>query len=110
MPRSTCPPPRAAASCGSICPRWIRGRVESGRRGFLAHQADEVPFAVAADREPDVVAADLGDAARLLLEHNPCLSERPLRLAGIRDAIIRSEEHTSELQSRQYLVCRLLLE
>src|ERR1035437_8733372 len=26
------------------------------------------------------------------------------------DARIRSEEHTSELQSRQYLVCRLLLE
>src|SRR3712207_7782726 len=25
-------------------------------------------------------------------------------------AYIRSEEHTSELQSRQYLVCRLLLE
>src|SRR3712207_9480581 len=25
-------------------------------------------------------------------------------------AMIRSEEHTSELQSRQYLVCRLLLE
>src|SRR3712207_7442045 len=29
--------------------------------------------------------------------------------AGI-DADHRSEEHTSELQSRQYLVCRLLLE
>src|SRR3712207_8442724 len=26
------------------------------------------------------------------------------------DLIPRSEEHTSELQSRQYLVCRLLLE
>src|SRR3712207_7717682 len=26
------------------------------------------------------------------------------------DAARRSEEHTSELQSRQYLVCRLLLE
>src|SRR3712207_8033442 len=26
------------------------------------------------------------------------------------DEIVRSEEHTSELQSRQYLVCRLLLE
>src|SRR3712207_8780538 len=25
-------------------------------------------------------------------------------------SIVRSEEHTSELQSRQYLVCRLLLE
>src|SRR3712207_9245983 len=30
-------------------------------------------------------------------------------LDGIRDSS-RSEEHTSELQSRQYLVCRLLLE
>src|SRR3712207_6854624 len=28
----------------------------------------------------------------------------------IRDVTARSEEHTSELQSRQYLVCRLLLE
>src|SRR3712207_8040360 len=26
------------------------------------------------------------------------------------DESVRSEEHTSELQSRQYLVCRLLLE
>src|SRR3712207_7216915 len=26
------------------------------------------------------------------------------------DRYVRSEEHTSELQSRQYLVCRLLLE
>src|SRR3712207_6885638 len=30
------------------------------------------------------------------------------RIAGV--AAGRSEEHTSELQSRQYLVCRLLLE
>src|SRR5438445_10068583 len=29
---------------------------------------------------------------------------------GDRPALDRSEEHTSELQSRQYLVCRLLLE
>src|SRR3712207_8677723 len=27
-----------------------------------------------------------------------------------REGLSRSEEHTSELQSRQYLVCRLLLE
>src|SRR5258707_11773042 len=40
------------------------------------------------------------------------------RLLGVREArehvvaeqSLRSEEHTSELQSRQYLVCRLLLE
>src|SRR3712207_9074041 len=29
------------------------------------------------------------------------------RYCWIRDAYYRSEEHTSELQSRQYLVCRL---
>src|SRR3712207_7140022 len=35
--------------------------------------------------------------------------ERPTEvLAGA--TLVRSEEHTSELQSRQYLVCRLLLE
>src|SRR3712207_7134488 len=31
-------------------------------------------------------------------------------VARTRSAATRSEEHTSELQSRQYLVCRLLLE
>src|SRR3712207_8934343 len=35
----------------------------------------------------------------------------PLLLGGeIAARALRSEEHTSELQSRQYLVCRLLLE
>src|SRR3712207_8400472 len=32
------------------------------------------------------------------------------RLGALCGGISRSEEHTSELQSRQYLVCRLLLE
>src|SRR2546422_5015319 len=32
------------------------------------------------------------------------------RLAVIRSHTLRSEEHTSELQSRLHLVCRLLLE
>src|SRR3712207_7180274 len=31
-------------------------------------------------------------------------------LTGCEARLVRSEEHTSELQSRQYLVCRLLLE
>src|SRR3989449_7390805 len=31
-------------------------------------------------------------------------------IAGLRPATTRSEEHTSELQSRLHLVCRLLLE
>src|SRR3712207_6859770 len=37
-----------------------------------------------------------------------CLGRGQLCLSGIQPD--RSEEHTSELQSRQYLVCRLLLE
>src|SRR3712207_8801776 len=36
----------------------------------------------------------------------PVPAGAPLR----RHAVHRSEEHTSELQSRQYIVCRLLLE
>src|SRR3712207_7345627 len=45
----------------------------------------------------------LGD--RLVLEVAPA---RRVELDV--EAVRRSEEHTSELQSRQYLVCRLLLE
>src|SRR3712207_7285962 len=33
-----------------------------------------------------------------------------VRRSRARNGTARSEEHTSELQSRQYLVCRLLLE
>src|SRR3712207_7611376 len=35
---------------------------------------------------------------------------RTLAWASTMEPDLRSEEHTSELQSRQYLVCRLLLE
>src|SRR3712207_7271763 len=35
---------------------------------------------------------------------------RPIRGEHALHQGVRSEEHTSELQSRQYLVCRLLLE
>src|SRR3712207_7910806 len=37
---------------------------------------------------------------------SPIAAPKPVSTTGAR----RSEEHTSELQSRQYLVCRLLLE
>src|SRR3712207_7515900 len=42
----------------------------------------------------------------VVLEHR----DVPERLRGGGRVRHRSEEHTSELQSRQYLVCRLLLE
>src|SRR3712207_8861628 len=59
-----------------------------------------------ADRvvEVDRVDADLVGVVRADLERDR------LRRVEQLDAVERSEEHTSELQSRQYLVCRLLLE
>src|SRR5438445_5804984 len=46
------------------------------------------------------------------IRQRPTLFDSPLSPASPwrQRAIERSEEHTSELQSRQYLVCRLLLE
>src|SRR5438445_10257489 len=43
--------------------------------------------------------------------HQLLVGERTVDVGGIEEGDAqRSEEHTSELQSRQYLVCRLLLE
>src|SRR3712207_8590016 len=49
-----------------------------------------------------------GGCAQVVALH-VLLGECGAALAGAA-AHVRSEEHTSELQSRQYLVCRLLLE
>src|SRR3712207_9000032 len=59
----------------------------------------ELPGGVVAD--PDRTGVPVaGPVAQLLL----------LEVGGVVHPVHRSEEHTSELQSRQYLVCRLLLE
>src|SRR3712207_7134983 len=57
------------------------------------------PFAI---RKPE---ADWSDFDRGLVEFL-----KTAFAGGFRPRVRRSEEHTSELQSRQYLVCRLLLE
>src|SRR3712207_8988414 len=57
-------------------------------------------------RQPGGAAERRPDVADEVLDHEP-----PDAGAGVnRRQYERSEEHTSELQSRQYLVCRLLLE
>src|SRR3712207_7147480 len=72
-------------------------------------------------RSPDashMVARELTEFFRELAPDGEPRVDRGLDPAGIRpgpatfytSANGRSEEHTSELQSRQYLVCRLLLE
>src|SRR3712207_7541504 len=56
-----------------------------------------------------------GDDALLVLQVAHVLCAREHRELAGQEVVatvagLRSEEHTSELQSRQYLVCRLLLE
>src|SRR3712207_6967587 len=52
----------------------------------------------------------LGRARFLLAEAARAQAEVTRIAAGHAGRLSRSEEHTSELQSRQYLACRLLLE
>src|SRR3712207_6915557 len=52
----------------------------------------------------------LGDEPADRLQWRRARHRQPARPGGRLRRAPRSEEHTSELQSRQYLVCRLLLE
>src|SRR3712207_8277504 len=59
------------------------------------------------------VARQGDPGAKLFLNDYPILAPSGPRSSPHMDHFeqtLRSEEHTSELQSRQYLVCRLLLE
>src|SRR3712207_8709255 len=73
-----------------------RGRPLPGTEEPCAHQAHP------AVDDRAVVGAGHVDPHRV-----PRVPGRPGIVLGFP---VRSEEHTSELQSRQYLVCRLLLE
>src|SRR3712207_8950598 len=71
--------------------------------GILAYQSPQDSFVTC----PAVKSEDR--STRLERFSRPTQSDTPLDgVAGCLGP--RSEEHTSELQSRQYLVCRLLLE
>src|SRR3712207_8056582 len=74
-------------------------------RSGAAHPrpSDRLPGSAAADGRAGQAAGDLTDRSA----HEP---DHPARTRASTLSCDRSEEHTSELQSRQYLVCRLLLE
>src|SRR5947209_2185108 len=63
--------------------------------------ADTVLLATDPDREGEAIAWHLSEILK---------SRKALKDKKLKRVVFRSEEHTSELQSRQYLVCRLLLE
>src|SRR5438067_8665821 len=62
------------------------------------------------DPGPRGGAHPLAGTARARLRRARCRPVHDRELPGCRGARVRSEEHTSELQSRFDLVCRLLLE
>src|SRR3712207_6857979 len=53
---------------------------------------------------------ELADETATVTAMTAALAGAPLDVPFAAVYLARSEEHTSELQSRQYLVCRLLLE
>src|SRR5215203_2441769 len=84
---------------------WVRGEVQ----GFRESRAGHVYFQlVEKDERRNRVQAALDVA--LFRSHLMTVHAALRKVPGVElaDDVERSEEHTSELQSRQYLVCRLL--
>src|SRR3712207_6979917 len=93
-------PPRS-----TLFPYTTLFRSEPGEQHLPGGAGVERQDAAEREREPDRAdALDREDADRVQAGRH----RQERRLARVRRQ--RSEEHTSELQSRQYLVCRLLLE
>src|SRR2546425_3986727 len=104
---------RHAALCWILCPLpFLRAMADSADRETVWSTAFRSSFGQGQETQASSrdgsgprcspVAAELDDALpRVLGEHHQLADEGRAR---------RSEEHTSELQSLAYLVCRLLLE
>src|SRR3712207_8292961 len=67
------------------------------------------PYTTLFRSQRPMVRFDVYDTIRRL-RTRPAMYLGARSLLRLRSFLDRSEEHTSELQSRQYLVCRLLLE
>src|SRR5690242_21528007 len=71
------------------------------RSGVRARMTEAVQLADGLEKEAEVLRRQLADHQALHAEHQALEAQL---------AEVRSEEHTSELQSHVNLVCRLLLE
>src|SRR3712207_7215453 len=94
------PPPRSTLFPYTTLFRSVGGALLGGDQGSLVLL-----------HYPDLVALRRDAVSRLTDQLRLVLVAMPLHpVMEIAQRLLRSEEHTSELQSRQYLVCRLLLE
>src|SRR5205823_12094124 len=99
----------AAGAAGSPQPRLVvvtlPGEIDTSNDGqvqdTLTRALDDGTAVLVADAGRTTFCGCSGVTALLLTHHRAAAEGRPAR---------RSEEHTSELQSLAYLVCRLLLE
>src|SRR5690606_42113247 len=83
----------------------ISGRIRRRRRPSLEQHLQRLAGGGEGERAGDMGGrAQAGPAVHL----QRCVGAQLRAYAA--DAAVRSEEHTSELQSRENLVCRLLLE
>src|SRR6476620_4872973 len=105
---------------------WLASRgfgVSSATLRSVMARLEEMGYVHQPHTSAGRVPTDLGYRAyvdqlmseRRSARHAPDVEERLRRAGTVEDMLShasqeRSEEHTSELQSRQYLVCRLLLE
>src|SRR3712207_8133312 len=94
-------PPRS-----TLFPYTTLFRSDEVHRDEVARAEQRYRIEALEDRAAEEYGVDL---PTLLAEYGPAAPVPPTA-AQVAVALDRSEEHTSELQSRQYLVCRLLLE
>src|SRR3982750_1640491 len=96
------------------CLKCNRASEYSARPGDLTRYIDcALPFFFNDPATTEIYPLSLHDALPISRRSRPGSTPRRARRAprrGRRRAATRSEEHTSELQSRSDLVCRLLLE
>src|SRR5690554_3488796 len=99
--------------------RELCGKVEKTQLENIDRAADIIAEAISNDNtlhvfgtgHSHIFAEEMFYRAGGLVTVNPILeSALMLHEGALKSTCIRSEEHTSELQSRPHLVCRLLLE
>src|SRR3712207_9511469 len=98
-------PPRSTLFPYTTLFRSLQHLLEDGQRALVVPVGhglvgDLLPVTALELRVDDAVVA-------LLEERRVVVGGRAVEDRDLRAGLVRSEEHTSELQSRQYLVCRL---